>query len=190
MTNALPSSVPMCPWARLCRLVLTWRITRSCTCGPRAYRATVTLVTITAYATVTRTRASRASSRSNIFKPLCARRISVVVIAACQLPASFQAVHGEIGRHAVLFGRKDLPAKPFRRHAERVEVFVGNLLQGRLRHHQLAPRGPLHHPRRDVDIDSEPVRPDPLRSAGMDAHPHPWCIAIHLKGLHRIASSD
>src|SRR5258705_1472822 len=164
MTNALPSSVPMCPWARLCRLVLTWRITRSCTCGPRAYRATVTLVTITAYATVTRTRASRASSRSNIFKPLCARRISVVVIAACQLPASFQAVHSEIGRHAVLFGRKDLPAKPFHRHAEKIEVFIGNLLQRRLRKHPIAPPGPLPHPLRHIDINSMHDRPDPIRS--------------------------
>src|SRR6476660_1170333 len=189
-TNALPTSVPKWPWLRLCRLVLTWRITRSCTCGPREYKATVMQVTITAYETVTRTCASRASSRSNIFEQLCARRVCVVFFAAWQLSASSQAIHGEVGRNTVLLSRKHLSAKPFGRHTQRFEVFVGDLYQCGRGYHQLAPGGPLHHPCRDVDVHPEPVRTDPLWSAGVNAHPHPRCIAVHVNGFDRLTGSD
>ena len=191
MTNALVRSVPKCPWLRLCRLVLTWRITRSCTCGPREYKATVTQVTITAYETVTRTCASRASSRSNIFEPLCARRVCVVVFAAWQLSASSQVdtcvrpagTPSCLAVNTCLRSRLAVTPRDSKSSSE-IPYQCGR------RYHQFAPGGPLHHPCRDVDVHPEPVRTDPLWSAGVNAHPHPRCIAVHVNGFHRLTGSD
>ena len=50
--------------------------------------------------------------------------------------------------------------------------------------------GALHHPGGNVHVDTEPVRTDPLRSAGVHAGSHPRDITLHLNGFHCFQCGD
>jgi hypothetical protein len=97
-----------------------------------------------------------------------------------QLPASFQAVHRNIGRHTAGPVREDRSAHPFDGDAQRVQVVLGDLFQGRAGDVYTALAGGLHHSRGDVDVDTQPVRSDPLRAPGVDTDSHRGCIAFHF----------
>ena len=180
----------MWPWLRLCRFVLTWRITRSCTCGPSSSNASVTPVTITAYATVTRTRANRDSAAHNIpanYAP--GGSSSSSSIPGNGLRDFNRYMTRSAGTPSCLAAktclRSRLASTPS--NSKSSSAIPSNVA---CRHHQLTPGRPVHHPRGDIHIDAQPVRTDPLRPAGVDPDPHPRRVTVHVKGFHRFPSLD
>ena len=78
----------------------------------------------------------------NIEDDYAAGVVDVIRIGTWQIPASPHAVHGEVVGHASDLGREQLLADPFRRHAERVEVIGGDVVERRLQTRRARPWWP------------------------------------------------
>lgn len=72
------------------------------------------------------------------------------------------------------------------RDAQRVQLALRYVVQRGTRHHDSTLGGPFHNPCGDVHIHTQPIRGQPLRAAGVDADPHPRCIAGHLDRSQRL----
>lgn len=60
------------------------------------------------------------------------------------------------------------------------------VVQRGTRHHDSTLGGPFHNPCGDVHIHTQPIGGQPLRAAGVDADPHPRCVAGHLDRSQRL----
>ena len=73
--------------------------------------------------------------------------------------ADNQPVHGQIRRHTAGPRGEDLPAHPPSRHPYLGQPSRRQQIQRGSGHDDAALHGPLHHPRGDVDVDTQPVEP-------------------------------
>ena len=88
-----------------------------------------------------------------------------------------EPVHRQVGRHAGLARRENLPSNPLDRRRPSTPVPRG-IPSRSSRRRSVRPGGPIHDPGGDVDVDAEPVTADPLRSSGVDTGAHAGRIAL------------